>query len=485
MKARLPALLFLFAAVLSAQEGSGFAVPLVLEEVIVIDMTGAAPLAGQTVVIERGRITRIGETSDISFPDGAKRVKAAGKYLIPGLWDMHVHVLSPGAPELAFPLLLANGVTGIRDMNGPLPLEEITKIKEEIASGKRLGPRIVAPGPLLDGPGRPASALGPGVVAVETESEAREAVSALRSRGADFIKVYNRLTPSLLQTISDEARKVGIHVAGHVPHLATAARVSDLGLKSMEHLQGILEAASSNAEQLQSVTGRLANEISQNGRPTRETIGELIKLRRALSDSYDPQKAASLIDRLVENQTWQCPTLTSNRALALAETEPGFATDPRLKYVPLSWRELWFKTRQHHSWEDPPTRYKRFGRQLEIVGTMHARGVRILAGTDLGVSHVYPGFSLHDELHHLVIAGLSPSEALQAATKNPAEFLNLDSLGTVEVGKVADLLLLDADPTATIANTRKIHAVIVAGRMLDRAFLDDLLKQGERTANDL
>ena len=485
-------LAFLWVALISVQgtsAGSDAERPRALALVggTVISMTGADPQPNTTVVIEGGRIVAVGAPDDVDVPADAVQVDAHGQYLIPGLWDMHVHILSRPGLDLAMPLLIANGITGVRDMNGRMTLEELQLLRAQIDSGDRVGPRLIAPGPLLDGPGRSASALGPNVVAVATEEEAREAVRSLKSRGADFIKVYNRLTPELYAAVMDEAARLQIDVAGHVPHQLDAGAVSDAGQRSIEHLGGVLEDSSSAGAELRSLFATLMAELKQqDGRPTKEQIDLLFAARRDVIDRYDEGRFAELVARFKKNGTWHCPTLVSNRALALAETERSFANDDRLRYVPRSLHDGWFDGRRSLPWDDPAARHRRYGRQLALVGSLNRAGVGLLAGTDLGVAHIYAGFSLHDELVLLGYAGLSPMAALQAATRNPAEFLGLlEETGTIEVGKAADLVLLEKDPLEDLSNTGSISAVVRAGVLLDRPALDRLLAEAEQLAAEM
>jgi hypothetical protein len=224
---------------------------LVLTNVTVIDTTGGPSKPAMTVVIASDRIARLDVTARLSPPEDAHVIDASGKFLIPGLWDMHFHLDDPELwpvpvsredKEAIFPLLIANGVTGIRDMAGSL--EQLQQWKQKIALGQLLGPRIVAAGPFVDGP----LARWPGSLSVSSDVDARGAVRALRRRGADFVKVYSGLPPSVFFALADEAKKLGMDFVGHVQDLVSAAAVSDAGQKSMEHLDGIMLACSTEEE---------------------------------------------------------------------------------------------------------------------------------------------------------------------------------------------------------------------------------------------
>lgn len=460
---------------------------LVVRDVAVIDVATGTVLADRTVVVEGNRIVSI-ERDVVPTPGAAAApmvVDGKGKFLVPGLWDMHVHVLDEALVERAFAMLVANGVTGVRDMNGPMPLSEIRTLRERTLGGDILGPRFVAPGPLLDGPGRGPDALGPRVRWVDTPEKARDSVRSLAAQGADFIKPYNRLTPELYEAMMDEARAVGIPVMGHVPLSVDPFAASEAGQASMEHAQGVLEAGSTEGRRLLESTRRYIAPTLE-GKPLRMSeAATLLEARRAVVDTYDPGLAARLYASFVRNRNWHCVTLVSNRVFHLIDFDDEARHDPRLRFVPPETRDRWAEASYSRAFGNPGEEFmrRRWERTKSVVGEMHRAGVRILAGSDTGAEYIYPGFSLHDELELLVEAGLSPAAALRAATLGPAEFLGAaDSLGTVEAGQIADLVLLDANPLEEIGNTREIAAVVANGRYLDRAALDSLLAHAEALA---
>lgn len=441
---------------------------LVIDRVTVIDATGAPAQPGMTVVIEGDRISAIGKSGTLAVDAGARVVDARGKYLIPGLWDVHVH----NSYRSFLPLLLANGVTGVRDMGGsPAEFDRLKEWLGEIGSGSLPGPRVIAAGVIVDGPagkGRPDS------MHVSTAAEAREAVGELAARGADFIKVYTLLPREAYFAIADETKRRGMIFAGHVPADISAVEASDAGQQTLEHLFGVLPLCSRKEAEL---LGRMRASIA--GSPTPVFISEELRAQALAIDSYDRRKAAALFARFARNGTWQSPTLVGFRNLADAPSA-AFDRDVRLKYIPVERRESWVRQRaylqKHIAPEYWANRHRLLKKQLEMVGAMHRAGVGILAGTDTASFYVYPGFSLHDELGMLVNAGLTPMEALQAATRNPARYLGkTDSFGTIERGKIADLVLLDASPLKDIGNTKRIAAVVAGGKLLDRAELDRML----------
>ena len=399
-------------------------------------------------------------------------VDATGKFLIPGLWDMHVHMDA----EESLPLYIANGVTGVRVMFGAARHHQWRKAIEE---GTLLGPRMVIASPIVDGP-RP---FWSGSISVANEAQARQAVTTAKQGGADFIKVYSYLPRDLYFDIADESKKQGIPFEGHVPNSVSAEEASRAGQKTFEHLYSILPACSTHSEELLRAQQADLADIIASTRPNFFAMTHVRPLRQMILDSYSPEKATALFALLKNNGTWQCPTLTVLHALAYGD-DPVLINDPRLKYegqgVQLGWRVLL------GMWPPKARAYlkQEFQKDLEIVGAMRRSGVPILAGTDESNPYCLPGFGLHDELGFLVQAGLSPLEALQAATLNPARLLGKEKdFGTVETGKVGDLILLDANPLDDIGNANRISAVIYGGRLYSRSALDEMLTNAEKLAS--
>ena len=438
----------------------------------VIDVTGGPTKRDYTVVISGDRITEIGNSSKIPAPKSAEVLDATGKFLIPGLWDMHVH---PHGKDY-LPLFIANGVTGIRVMWGD---PEDHEWRKAIEAGGLIGPRMIIASPLVDGP----KPYWRGSISVSSEAEARQVVIKAKQDGADFVKVYQFLPRDLYFAIADEAKKQGMPFAGHVPISVSAQEASSAGQKSFEHLVGILPPCSSrSAELLKGQQDDVAEGLLSKPRFWGTHV---VESRQRMLDTYSPDQVAALCAVLKGNGTWQVPTLTLLRMFAYGD-DAAFLKDARLKYVPIHTRASWDPSAidGKHTPEDFAYMKKEFQKDLEVVGAMQKAGVGILAGTDTANPFCFPGFSLHDELGLLVQAGLSPMEALQAATLNPARFQGKEKdLGTIDKGKIADLILLDADPLDDIGNTKKIAAVVSAGRLYSRAALDQMLAKVEAVAN--
>jgi imidazolonepropionase-like amidohydrolase len=437
--------------------------PLIFTHVTIIDATGAPPQADMSVVIASARIAELGRTGEIAVPAGARIIDAAGKFLIPGLWDMHVHWYDK--PTL--PVFIANGVTGVRIMCGfPLHL----KWRREVADGTLLGPRMVLAGPIVDGP----QPVWPDSLRASNPDEGRLAVQTIKKQGYDCVKVYDLLPASAYFAVAGEAKKLGLPLVGHVPFAVSAARVSDAGQRNIEHLSGVSLACSFREaelrKELQAVRDRPATAL-------------LLRFEVEAEDSYDGAKAAALFARFVKNGTWLAPTLAVRQAHATL-TENSLMKSSRQRYLPPALKSRWDGRRSATFKRLGPADFANFkqslGKQLELVRVMHRAGVKFLAGTDTGALDCLPGFSLHDELELLVKGGLTPMEALQAATLNPAQCLErLSDLGTIERGKLADLVLLDADPLDDIRNTTKVHAVLINGRLLQKTDLRAMLDEVE------
>ncbi len=440
-----------------------------ITHVTVIDTTGGPASSDMTVVVTGDRISEVGNTGKVAVPPGAKVLDGTGKFLIPGLWDMHVHWYD----STHVPLFIANGVTGIRVMWGS-PLHH--QWRQDIAAGTLTGPRMVIASSILGGP----KPIWPNSTACATMDDGREAVRKAKRDGADFIKVYSLLPRDVFFAIADEAHRAGLPVDGHVPGSVSVTDAAGAGMRCVEHLTGVLTECSSHEAELRKPAAPGVDPSSEEARAARR------RANRTAIEHYDATKADAFFGRLVKARVWMCPTLVVLRNIAHLD-DPKITTDPRLKYMHPAMQKMWdpandfrFKSRTAEDAELGKLAYRR---QLEVVGAMRKAGVGIVAGTDVLNPYCFPGFSLHDELELLVSAGLTPMEALQAATWNPARMLEREKdHGTVAKGKIADLVLLEANPTVAIGNTRRIEAVIAAGRLTTKDGIAGILDAVEKAS---
>jgi len=411
--------------------------PLAITHVNVIDATGAQLRRDVTVLIRDGRIASLGPAG-AALPQDAVILDARGKYVIPGLWDMHVHLSWSGGSALL--ALIANGVTSVRDVGGSLT--QLDDWRARIHFGILAGPRILRCGPILNGKKFNQYQMVPG-----TPEETRGVVRALKEVGADCIKVHRRMERNAYLAAIDEAKKLGIPLVGHIPMTVTPEEASEAGQATIEHVATLFEGTFSAA---------LANEHEIAG-----------AIRRFRVDG-----AGQLFARLVKNHTVFDPTLAPYQPL-----DPSAPPDPNSRYVARSQLEEWKQKVPSLSAAEFEEAKQTFAEFKEIVRQAHRAGVTIVTGTDLAGPRV-PGFPLHDELAMLVECGLTPIQALQAATITSARTVGKgNDFGAVEPGKVADLVVLDANPLDDIHNTRRIFAVVFGGKLLRRGDLDALLQQ--------
>ncbi len=457
-------LFLLLAAAGTFSQAGASSSTLAFTHVSVIDATGAPPQPDMTVIVKDQHIIELGKSGDVRAPKRATVVNAQGKYLIPGLWDMHVHTVFgdwlPRNEKVTLPLFVANGITGVRDMGGDL--EVLKQWRADIAAGRLLGPRMIIAGPMLDGP----TPRFPSSAPVASAADARKVVDDLKAQGVDFIKIQSLIPREGYFAAADEAKKVGLTFVGHVPDAVRASEASNAGQKSIEHFTGVFEGCSTIEDQL--IKGP-------------KSLGQNVK-------TFDAGRARTLIALMAKNRTWQVPTLVWERGQWLVD-DIDLSHDPLTKYAPAAWKDrtwpMFVRDIMKNMDTDPlPVRKQFVQMELDMTLAMFRAGVPFMAGTDTAAGvHVFPGFSLHQELALFVQAGLTPMQALQTATRNPAEFMGrLADLGTVEKGKVADLVLLDANPLEDIGNTRTIRAVVLAGRYFSRADLDRMLKGVEEAA---
>lgn len=417
-------------------------VPVAFEHVTVIDATGAPSARDMTVTTVDKQIATIQPSAHARVPANAHRIDGTERFLIPGLWDMHVHLTS--TTEIACPALVANGVTGVRDMGGDLAL--IDWMRDRIERGELIGPAIFRAGPYVDGskPGVPDRFV------LWNAADGRAAAHFLENRGVDYVKTHTATPRDAYFALLSESRLVGLKVVGHVPFSVTPEEAIDAGQHSIEHIVSLFE-------------GPLAKVVRSKRVSQEQALAEF-------SDSH----FVTLANRMVAKGTWFDPTLVAYWTRA---HQWDLTNDARNRYMSATAKQVW---KSFPDLPDTPEmralQARAFARFTEITQVVKRQGVRFLVGSDLGGKYVYPGVSVHEELGLLRQAGLTSMETLQAATRNSAESLGvLDRTGTIEVGKTADLVLLDADPLIDIGNTKKIVGVMRNGRFHDRAELDALL----------
>lgn len=423
---------------------------IVVTNVTLIDGRSPTPRVDQTVVIRVDRIVGVGPSGSVTIPEGARRIDGRGKYLIPGLWDMHVHTTVPAGRAL-LGLYVANGVTGVRDMAADW--DSVRTWREAIAMGRLAGPRFIASGPYLEGGPQP---MVPHILA-RTPEEGRAGVDSLIALGVDLVKVHGQLSPATYFAIARRARERTFPFAGHVSRAVGAAAASDSGQRSIEHLLAI-PAPCTPAQSL-----ALAPRFPVQG-----------ALGRCSSEDQAP-----LWVKFVRNDTWITPTFVAMVEVASwpSRSVPG---DSLAHYLPDTLKRyvatLFPMPDSIPAGADSVGRAM-FAKRLAQVAAMQRSGVRVLTGTDAPLRNSPPGFGLHEELVLLARGGMTPFEVLRAATYEPARYLGrLATMGTIEPARVADLILLDADPLGDIRNTRRIALVIANGVVYDAAARANLLR---------
>lgn len=437
------------ASLLSAQQ------PVAIVNATVIDATSPRPRRDQTILIRGDRIVAVGPKATTSVPINARAIDAAGKFVIPGMWDMHTHVDIPGGEEL-LAAYVVNGVTGVRDMASDWAT--ITKWRRAIADGALVGPRITASGPYLEGNPQPIAHI-----AVKSVDDARRGVDSLKKLGVDVIKFHTGLTRETFFAAARRAREVGMPFAGHVPRTISAIEASDSGMRSIEHALTI-PTPCTPAESLALVPKF----------PVQRVLGP------CSSAPLTPTFAA-----LARNNTWVTPTFVA--AFEIAEwPQRALPGDAYARYLPDTLKKF-------VAWIFPmpdsiPPGSERVGRtmfnkRVSLAGAMHRAGVHLLAGTDSPLRNSPPGFGLAEELVLLARGGVPLHDVLKIATLEPGRFYSAtDSIGTVQPGRFADLVILDRNPLADVRNYRSVNAVVANGRVFTREDRDAILARLEAAA---
>ena len=443
----------------------------ILQNINVVDVIKGKIIPGQTVVIAGQRIENIVPASAYSVSMNDSIINGTGKYLIPGLWDMHTHVWTA---DYFFPLFIANGITGFRDMFGEV--DSFRSWKKELVTGAKLIPDFFYSGPIVDG----AKPVWPGSIAVANAEQGRKAVDSIKYQlKTDFVKVYSLLSREAYFAIADECKKQQIDFAGHVPMVVTALEAARAGQKSQEHLYGMVELVSDSADVYFNLIRNYTYPFLLKHESTDSVLRERIIRRTMLVRSFNPKKLERIAKEISVTGTWICPTLNTNYNIANLD-DSSLAKDARMKYVDSFLKSFWNPKHDFRFKAEPPGYYelgrKEFEKKLIITTALHKAGIRFLAGTDTPNPYCFPGFSLHDELQWFVKTGFSPAEALQTATINPAIYFSIQKdYGTVEKGKIASLVLLNRNPLEDIRNTKDIYMVILRGRPIPSEELKNLL----------
>lgn len=447
-----------------------------VRNVAIVDVVNGGILAGRDVVVRGGRIDSIGTSTPGGGQSDLVVVDGAGKFLVPGLWDMHVHSQKI-APQYNHPLFIANGITGVREMWGCAALpdsflpcrEDIERWREGLRDRSHLAPRYIQRSSYLINGGGAVPADSPAFFRASNADEARALVAHHAGEGVDVLKTYTNLSAAAYEALAAEAPKQGLLLAGHLPVRVSLEKALAAGQRSIEHPRVFLFECYRGVAEFRALPDPMA------------AYSRSVDMQARLVDEHDPERCAELMAAMAASDTWWTPTLQVLRMSGLAGNRE-FRDDPRLRYIPFLiraglWKpdaDRWAENAGHESGRNVQAELYRLA--LDNVRQAHSAGVRIVAGTDSGDTYVFPGFAIHDELAELVGAGLTPTDALRSATIDAALFTGkARDYGSIEAGKVADMILLAANPLTDIRNTGNIHGLFFNGQYLDRVALDDLL----------
>ncbi len=460
-------------------------VPLVIRDVTIVDTRDGRLRPGMDVEIAGGKIARIARTDRSKTRAGVSSIDGRGKFVVPGFNDMHVHPLQPDYDvRLVFPMMVANGITGVRVMASSPP--QLSQRRAGTLPMGSVAPEILQmAGPPILG----ATAPTPQAAVVE--------VAKQKQMGAEFIKIIDggpvEYQPGAYMAVVDEAVRSGLPVGGHVPATLDIRDVVAHRMTSVEHLgpdAGLIQACSTDEAALRAAFLKIpstyrALEPALFKTPSIALPPVVLALFRRMIDTFDEKKCGELARTFAASGTWQVPTLIRMQT-NYVPTDPRFATDPNLRYVEAAnvrqWRMLLSRFERIPA-ADRATLADLFRLELRVTRLFDANGAKMLAGSDFGGSWLTPGFSLHEEFDLLSRAGVAPLKVLQMTTLLPARYMRREAtMGTVEVGKDANLVLLDADPVASVGALHRIRGVLRAGRYYPRARLDAMLREAERLA---
>ncbi len=405
-----------------------------LEGATLIDGTGGAPKRDALIIVRNGHIESIARVNEISIPTGAERINLAGKTVIPGLIDAHAHVERWAAGRY-----VAWGVTTVRDLHGDG--DSVLALKNDVNLGSILGPRMFIAGSMIDG----IPTTYPNATGISTPDQARRAV-------VDYLKIYTKVTPNLLRPLIDEAEKLRLPVAAHLgkTDALTAARA---GVVSIEHMAGVVQAATGDPSYVTAHNTFLIGWTAEEKGWTHLDSSTIARTARALA-----QTKVAIVPTLVLHE------MLSRLDNPILLMRPGMEDVPEnaqsVRSVPSLLRRTGWGAGDFAAFRRSRRQQDQFVREYERAGGA------IAAGSDAANQLLIPGYSLHEEMALLVAAGLSPLEAITAATRRGAQLLHADSLGFLAAGKVADLVVLNGDPARNIAATRNIAMVMIRGRII-------------------
>ena len=450
---------------------------LLLKNITIVDIVTGELHPNRYVVIKNNVIHSIDTVN--KKESGIEIIDCKDKYLIPGLINMHVHLfnnVSLRAPnEWAFPLFVRNGVTGVREMWTPLDsMHTIERWRDELSLGKEV-PRILAAGGLIEGGSNPWMS---NMHIISTEAEGRNFVRNIKESGHDFVKVYSHLAPNVYMAIIDEANSLDLEVSGHIPLEVRLIDALVRGHRTNEHLHQVNIACTTEEErflierkQLYEGTYALEDEYKLLDRQTLQVV-----------DFYNDSICVEVAKLIADTEQWQVPTLINEKRWFLG-VNANQTMDSLLESLPKEVKDRWIRSMEHGDVTysgDSLSLIRGWNTYKKIVKTLADNNVGFLAGTDFGAPFIYPGYSLHQEMELFVELGLTPLQALQTATLNPAKYLQLtDSLGTVQEGKIADLVILEKNPLEDISNTQQINGVILNGKYIHKSAFQKLIKQIE------
>lgn len=440
----------------------------IIRHATLIDVEAANALEDQAVVLDGADIVAVGPDAAIAQDWRARqKIDGNGKFLIPGLWDMHVHF--GGGPDLIeenkalLPLYVANGITTIRDCSGDLP-EQVLAWRGEIASGSLFGPRLLTSGAKIEG----IAPLWKGTIEVGSRAEVDAALTRLQQRDkVDFVKITDStLKPELFLYALTKAKAQGLRTSGHIPMALTVDQAVDAGISSIEHLDYAYNAGAKDEAAIAAdfAAGRI----------------DRAEANRRLDAGFDAETAKAAYRRFAAKGVFVTPTLNGSRIIAWLDRD-DHSKDAGLAYIGPKLRKTYDWRVERAAKADAAAiaaRHAHIDKMAAILPMLAEAGVQIIAGTDAGFlnSFNYPGFGLHDEIALFAEKGLTPAQALASATRaGPAWFGQLDRYGAIKPGMAADLVLLDKNPLDDIAATRAIDTVVMRGTVHDRAALDTML----------